>query len=97
MEKGVGWLVGWLVAMATTAAEAANANANSSDAPLNYAKIIKLFTNKHTCRLYERHCGVLSRICRHNQSGYRMQDLPHIHRIISIAADHLEEGEDRHH
>lgn len=60
-------------------------------APLNLAKVLNLFLNKHTCELSERQCNAMRRMCRHNPNGFDLRDLPCINRIMTLACDRLED------
>ena len=49
-------------------------------------RIIKLFTNKHTCELYERHIQAVDSIARKYKDGFQISDLPQscAYYIISV-------------
>ncbi len=57
-------------------------------------RIIKLFTNKHTCELYERHIQAVDSIARKYKDGFQISDLPQVARIISLACDSILLGHD---
>jgi hypothetical protein len=59
---------------------------------LNYEKIIKLFTNRHTCELYDRQIAVINRVCRHNPNGFYIKDLPYIQQMFGFAKQNVESG-----
>ena len=52
-------------------------------------KIIKVFTNRHTCQLYERHVQAVDSISRRYKDGFYVSDLPQVQRILSLACDSL--------
>ena len=66
---------------------AAEGNASSGMSELH--KIIKVFTNRHTCQLYERHVQAVDSISRRYKDGFYVSDLPQVQRILSLACDSL--------
>jgi hypothetical protein len=61
---------------------------------LNYDKIIKLFTNRHTCELYDRQIAVINRVCRHNPNGFYIKDLPYVQQLFGFVKENVVNGMD---
>ena len=65
---------------------------------VNYVKLLKLFTNKHTCELYERQTSSLKRMVRlagqSSTGGFAMSSLPLVQRILTLACDNIRLGHD---
>ena len=63
---------------------------------MNYVKLLKLFTNKHTCELYERQVASLRRMVRlarkSSTGGFAMASLPLVQRILSLTCDNVRLG-----
>jgi len=59
---------------------------------LNYEKIIKLFTNKHSKDLHERQIAVVKRVCRHNPEGFKICELHFIQEVITLVNAKVAEG-----
>ena len=63
---------------------------------MNYVKLLKLFTNKHTCELYDRQVASLRRMVRlarkSSTGGFAMASLPLVQRILSLACDNVRLG-----
>ena len=57
-------------------------------------RTIKLFTNKHTCELHERHIQAVDSIARRYKDGFSISDLPQVSRIMSLACDSILLGHD---
>ena len=64
-------------------------SASSQENVTELHRIIKLFTNKHTCELYERHIQAVDSIARKYKDGFQISDLPQVARIISLACDSI--------
>ena len=64
----------------------------------SYVKLLKLFTNKHTCELYERQVSNLNRIVKlagqSSTGGFAMASLPLVQRILTLACDNIRLGHD---
>eukprot|EP00505_MAST-04D_sp_SCG-Rhode-Island_P000780 Stramenopile-MAST_4_protein_780 len=52
-------------------------------------RIIKLFTDRHTCELFERHVQAVESVARKYKDGLYVSDLVHIQRILTLACDSL--------
>ena len=65
---------------------------------INYVKLLKLFTNKHTCELYERQTSSLRRMVRlasqSSTGGFAMSSLPLVQRILTLTCDNIRLGHD---
>ena len=65
---------------------------------INYVKLLKLFTNKHTCELYERQTSSLRRMVHlaalSSTGGFAMSSLPLVQRILTLACDNIRLGHD---
>ncbi|GMH83964.1 hypothetical protein TrVE_jg10224 [Triparma verrucosa] len=63
------------------------------DKPLNYDKLIKLFTHPDTSALYDRQISQLRRVARHNPNGFPLKSLPKIQQLILLALQQLNSGQ----
>ncbi|GMI12631.1 hypothetical protein TrLO_g13021 [Triparma laevis f. longispina] len=63
------------------------------DKPLNYDKLIKLFTHPDTSTLYDRQVSQLRRVARHNPNGFPLKSLPKIQQLILLALQQLNSGQ----
>lgn len=59
---------------------------------INYEKLIALFTGAHSSELFDRHIGVVDRVCRVNSGGFAIRDLPYIEKILSFLLEKNIEG-----
>lgn len=77
------------IADTNAVAEGNGPSAEDREANSELHKIIKLFTNRHTCHLYERHVQAVDFLSRRYKEGFYVSDLPQVQRILSLANDSL--------
>jgi len=58
-------------------------------AEVDYPKLIGLFTASHSSDLYDRHVGVVDRVCRVNSAGFAIRDLLYIDKILTFLIDRI--------
>eukprot|EP00899_Mesostigma_viride_P002503 jgi/Mesvir1/12253/Mv00470-RA.2 len=59
---------------------------------INYDKIVALFMNPHATELHQRHIAAVERICRENDDGFPIRDLPYMDKVVSHMLQFVKEG-----
>jgi hypothetical protein len=71
---------------------------HQQQAGMSYVKLLELFTNKHTCELYDRQTSSLRRMVRlasrSSTGGFTMSSLTLVQRILTLACDNIRLGHD---
>ncbi|CAL1536351.1 unnamed protein product [Lymnaea stagnalis] len=58
--------------------------------PINLKRVIKLLTDLHSEKLYERHVHALAKMARHYAKGFPMKDLVLLFKILNICAERVD-------
>ncbi|EFJ42961.1 hypothetical protein VOLCADRAFT_96890 [Volvox carteri f. nagariensis] len=73
--------------------DASTASLTASNGPaVDLDKVIALFTGPNSADLHERHVAAINRLCRSNQNGFTIRDLPKVQQVLELSVALLKRG-----